>query len=1201
MKLTPLSASIASILSISVHAADVSGGGSKSGALKPAPRQPLYPPKDTPEAVQNNFRKAKLPAGFSGDVWASEPLLANPVAFCFDGKGRMFVSETHRYRSSVLDIRHYYWMVEDDLASRNQDDWLASIKKNFPKDWHELEKESELVRLVEDSNGDGKADKSSVYADGFNSALDGIASGVLWHNDALYFTNIPALWKLTGTDKAEKKEELHRGYGVRFSYTGHDFHGLIAGPDGRLYFSIGDRGASIKTKEGTSIEVPDEGAVFRCEPDGSRLELVMRGLRNPQELAVDDYGNLFTGDNDSDQGDRERWVAVTEGADAGWRIGYQHHPLGKEHNPWLAEKMWEPRDAKKNQPAYILSPIANLPDGPSGLAYYPGTGMPPEYAGSFFLAGYKGSTAKSQVSTFKSEPDGAGWKLTGLHTFMDNVQATDVAFGPDSRFYVSAWDEGWERSDQGRIYRLSHEAARTAQAVQIAEVQKILGEGFKQRTPDELVKLLAHGDQRVRLGAQWELAGRLLWLGANSAKNPKFVPTAEQEAKNAEAVKVFTLLAKTIEDGVGKEEATIARLHCMWAIEQPSYMRDRYRSVMGYVKPEDLASLMYNDPSEHIRAACFKQLAGYRVVWTQGTTEAVAKHLKDKSPKVRFAITMAIAERGDETAFPHILAMLKENDGNDLYLQHAAVVALSKIAHQHRRGLSELAGFIKDESKAVRLAALLALRHLGETSPTGNRADLAQAYPQWKEASVNAQEQITVFLTDKDPALVREAAIAINDAPIPSALPALAKRLIIRQPEGGNAPSQIGPNPTTDEPFLIRALNANFRVGGTDGANSLATYAARAKNEGIRVIALNMLAHWAKPPQRDYITGTFRPMPERGAAEAAFQLNLVAADLLGTPSEKIVIATCEALAANDVKTSSTHLLAVLRNEKASQKSRLAALDALAKLATPEFETALIVAGADANTALKTAASKLMGKRTPDLAATQLIAAWASADAGQKQDIASPLGDTKSAKAGEFLARLSGNLSNEPAEAHLEIIEAVEKHAASSGPAKAALAGRAAALGELVKTNPVAPFQITLSGGDKEAGEKLFKEHPVAACLRCHKIANSGGDAGPDMTDFAKTHDRAYILESIVNVNAKIAPNFQMVILTMKDGNVKAGTLKSEENGVLTLANPGMPAEQVKAADIAKRDNAPSGMLPNLADLLTKRELRDIIEYVSSLK
>ena len=73
------------------------------------------------------------------------------------------------------------------------------------------------------------------------------------------------------------------------------------------------------------------------------------------------------------------------------------------------------------------------------------------------------------------------------------------------------------------------------------------------------------------------------------------------------------------------------------------------------------------------------------------------------------------------------------------------------------------------------------------------------------------------------------------------------------------------------------------------------------------------------------------------------------------------------------------------------------------------------------------------------------------------------------------------------------------------------------------------------------------------------------------------------------------------ILTLKDGSIKAGTLKSEENGVLTIQNPGMPAETVKAADIAKRDNAPSGMIPNLADLLTKRELRDIVEYVSTLK
>ena len=260
-------------------------------ALKPWDRKADVTPADSPAAAQKGFRRAKIPAGFKAGLWASEPLLANPVAFSFDGKGRMFIAETHRYRTSVLDIRHYMFMLEDDLANRNQDDWVKSIKKHFPDDWQELGKESEVVRLVEDSDGDGTADKSRVYADGFNSILDGIASGVLARPDGVWLTNIPGLYKLTGEGadgKAAKKEEVFRGFGVRFNYTGHDLHGLIKGPDGRLYFSIGDRGASVKTKEGTTIEVPDEGAIFRCEEDGSHLELVMRGLRNPQELAFDD-------------------------------------------------------------------------------------------------------------------------------------------------------------------------------------------------------------------------------------------------------------------------------------------------------------------------------------------------------------------------------------------------------------------------------------------------------------------------------------------------------------------------------------------------------------------------------------------------------------------------------------------------------------------------------------------------------------------------------------------------------------------------------------------------------------------------------------------------------------------------------------------------------------------------------------------------
>jgi quinoprotein glucose dehydrogenase len=241
-----------------------------------------------------------------------------------------------------------------------------------------LSQETDLIRMLTDTNGDGKADQSTVFADGFNSLLDGIASGVLARRGEVWVTDIPSLWRfrsgngdplkdatpdsnvsdrLASSPKAMKgfvAEELQRGFGVRFSFTGHDLHGLKFGPDGRLCFSCGDRGARLLTQEGKTIDLADEGAVFRCEPDGSHLEVVHRGLRNPQELAFDEYGNLFTGDNDSDQGDRERWVLIQEGADSGWRVGHQHAPLGNA-GMWNLERLWVPHF--EGQAAYVMPPI----------------------------------------------------------------------------------------------------------------------------------------------------------------------------------------------------------------------------------------------------------------------------------------------------------------------------------------------------------------------------------------------------------------------------------------------------------------------------------------------------------------------------------------------------------------------------------------------------------------------------------------------------------------------------------------------------------------------------------------------------------------------------------------------------------------------------------------------------------------------------
>ena len=110
--------------------------------------------------------------------------------------------------------------------------------------------------------------------------------------------------------------------GVHFSLLGHDLHGLCRGPDGRLYFSVGDRGLHVETENGV-LAYPDTGCVLRCEMDGTGLEVFATGLRNPQELVFDEFGYLFTGDNNSDGGDKARFVYLPEGADCGWRIGYQ--------------------------------------------------------------------------------------------------------------------------------------------------------------------------------------------------------------------------------------------------------------------------------------------------------------------------------------------------------------------------------------------------------------------------------------------------------------------------------------------------------------------------------------------------------------------------------------------------------------------------------------------------------------------------------------------------------------------------------------------------------------------------------------------------------------------------------------------------------------------------------------------------------------
>ena len=268
------------------------------------------------------------------EEWASNGMTQDPVALSFDNQGRLYVAETARRSTVDIDIRgHRSWLLHDlesdsfemmrdffrsemseTLSDKNKA-WLTDRNEDGVHDYRDLREVKERIRLIEDTNGDGKADKSTVYAEGFNEEFNGVMAGVMPYGDDVLATVYPDLWRATDTDgdgQADKKEIMFRGFGVHAAMDGHDLHGLTVGPEGKIYFSCGDNGFSIKTKEGKQLHHPNTGGVLRMNPDGSDLEVFAIGLRNVQEIDFDQYGNMFAVDNDGDlEDERERAVYLS--------------------------------------------------------------------------------------------------------------------------------------------------------------------------------------------------------------------------------------------------------------------------------------------------------------------------------------------------------------------------------------------------------------------------------------------------------------------------------------------------------------------------------------------------------------------------------------------------------------------------------------------------------------------------------------------------------------------------------------------------------------------------------------------------------------------------------------------------------------------------------------------------------------------------
>ena len=1136
----PLFAASAVLLSVSgIIAADLTPSVGKKSGEPPVFKTAEEYDKEAAIRIEN----FTLPKDVSATLYVDPSQTQNPTAICFDHKGRLYVAEAHRWRAGVQDIRNEQQILLDDINNTTNQERLEMYERDqLTRPLSFYEEFSDRIVRIADTDDDGRADESIIWADDFNDVLDGPGIGlVAGDSDTIYYTNIPNLWKLTDADgdgKADEREVLQDGFGVRMSISGHDMHGIIWGPDGRLYWSIGDRGYNFTTKEGRHYSRPYTGAVFRCDPDGSNLEEVYTGLRNPQELAFDKYGNLFTCDNDADQWDKGRLVYILEGGDTGWHHGHQvllnfrkqlelrtpdyKHPDRKQVplNAWLTEGLWE--TLHDERPAFALPPIDSVSWGPSGLVYnYGATAMPERYSDHFWICNFGG--ANGDLEAFSVKTQGAGFALDHHEVFMVGLGNTDVEFGPDGRMYLSCFNNnGWYKEDIGNIYALASDDVDTGL---LAETEKLLTTDFSTFVEGELAPLLAHPDMRVRMRSQFDLVRR----GSSD---------------------ILTSAAR-------ENENQLARLHGIWGL--------------GQLAREDESLLrthreLLTDSDSEVRAQAVKILADSR---TTESGEALVPLLDDPSARVQSFAAIGVGKCGITTALPKLFEMLATNNDEDVFLRHSLVQGMWYL-NEREKILKE----VKNDSPAVRMGVLLTLRKL-------------------------LDPRVKYFLADSEKAIRNEAIRAINDLDLVTALPDLADEI------APFASSEEGVEiPETPRDWIVqtRLINANFRVGEPANAANLLSYAAEpALPEILREQALQAIIEWPNPTPVDPTTGHYRPLdPEkRPDISEAVKEHLPA--VFEHAEGNLVGLSTEIALTYGVEAPVELLIDQITDTDVELDARIKSLRGLAKQEPVVLEPLWENLVASRNSIFRAAVVEQLISVERARGIQEAVKMAESKDLRTRQQGYRLLGPIEDPAAVEVFSRQLANLEKEKPGALLDLLEGA---ALQKDPKviELLIAYNAA----LDATDPLSAFRPSLKGGNVENGKEIFVTHAVGQCAKCHKVDGDGGVAGPELTGIGSRHDAEYLLESLVAPSAIVVPGYGLTMISMKSGETIGGALlrENEREIVLKLPDPENPtqfSEKVLPLEEIASRQPPVSAMPPVGLAMTRDEVRDLVSFLVSLK
>lgn len=442
--------------------------------------------------AENALSGMRVAAGLEVQLFASEPMIVNPTNISVDERGRVWVCEATNYR-----LRFNPQFSERDAGDR--------------------------ILILEDTNGDGKADESKVFYQGtdINAAL-----GVAVLGDKVIVSASPHVFVFTdadGDDIPEQKDTLFITEGGVDD--DHGIHAFSFGPDGRLYFNFGNGVKGLFYKDGspvldqrgrpvrTGAQPYQEGMALRCNPDGSDVQVLGYNFRNPFEVTVDAFGTVWQSDNDDDGNRSTRINYVMEGGNFGYKDAITRAGW-RERRPGMHEEIPK-RHWHQNDPGVVPNMLYTGAGSPAGICFYEGDLLPEVFHSQIIHC----EALKNVVRAYPTTADGAGYRADTASILQSQDQwfrPSDVEVAPDGSIFVSDWYDagvGGNKMDdveRGRIYRI----APNVDEYTIPEVDLSTPEGAVQALTNPNNPLSYLGWQRLAAwGIEAEPALLDLWRG----------------------------------------------------------------------------------------------------------------------------------------------------------------------------------------------------------------------------------------------------------------------------------------------------------------------------------------------------------------------------------------------------------------------------------------------------------------------------------------------------------------------------------------------------------------------------------------------------------------------------------------------------------------------------------------------------------------